>query len=322
MEKTSRKQAVLLLVGTIIFTLMSGSRTQTVRAATPDFLIAGQLNGLVDGKITLENEYSFDLDKVIELNEDMMQHYFGGDPFKIYSGRRDNEYLLDHLHCDESGLCADTIGDSREALGDALQIIIVFDPDTAQEKRFSSEFIDIAADIARRGEVYDIEPVRVYNGKAQTQSVLVFYNSMEIEQGKEYQVTYKNNINAGEAQVIIKGTGNYVGQIIKTFKIEKAANPLTAKAKTASVKYSKLKKKAQTLSVSKVITISKKGQGTVTYKKLSGNKKIKINSKTGKVTVKKGLKKGSYKVKVKITAAGNSNYKSATNTVKFKIRVK
>ena len=42
----------------------------------------------------------------------------------------------------------------------------------------------------------------------------------------------------------------------------------------------------------------------------------------GKVTVKKGLKKGTYKVKVKVKAAGNKNYKAATKTVTFKINVK
>ena len=107
------------------------------------------------------------------------------------------------------------------------------------------------------------------------------------------------------------------------YTINKAANPLAVKAKTAKVKYSTLKKKAQTLAVSKVVTFSKKGQGTMTYAKASGNKKITINKKTGKVTVKKGLKKGTYKVKVKIKAAGNSNYKaSAYKTVTFKIIVK
>ena len=43
---------------------------------------------------------------------------------------------------------------------------------------------------------------------------------------------------------------------------------------------------------------------------------------TGKVTVKKKLKKGTYKIKVKVTAAGNSNYKALTRTVTFKIKVK
>ena len=57
--------------------------------------------------------------------------------------------------------------------------------------------------------------------------------------------------------------------------------------------------------------IMNKGQGNKTYVKVSGNKKIKINKKTGKITVKKGLKKGTYKVKVKIKAAGNKNFKSS-----------
>ena len=105
--------------------------------------------------------------------------------------------------------------------------------------------------------------------------------------------------------------------------INKAANPLTIKAKTATVKYSNLQKKAQVLSVSKVITFTKKGQGTLTYTKSSGNKNITINKKTGKVTIKKGLKKGTYKVKVKVKAAGNTNYKaSAVKTVTFSIKVK
>ena len=103
---------------------------------------------------------------------------------------------------------------------------------------------------------------------------------------------------------------------------EKKANPLKIKGKTSTVKYSKLKKKNQTLSVGKVISFTKKGQGKVTYAKASGNKKIIINKKTGKVTVKKKLKKGTYKVKVKVKAAGNSKYKPVTKTVTFKIKVK
>ena len=121
----------------------------------------------------------------------------------------------------------------------------------------------------------------------------------------------------------INGTGLCSGSASVTYKIAKAANPLKIKAKTATVKYSKRKKKAQTLKVSKVITFTKKGQGTLSYKKSSGNKKITINSKTGKVTVKKGLKKGTYKIKVKVRAAGNANYNASSwKTVTFKIKVK
>ncbi len=47
-----------------------------------------------------------------------------------------------------------------------------------------------------------------------------------------------------------------------------------------------------------VINVTDEGQGTRTYAKVSRNRKITINENTGKVTVKKGLKKGAYKVKV------------------------
>ena len=107
----------------------------------------------------------------------------------------------------------------------------------------------------------------------------------------------------------------------KIAKLPKKANTLTVKSKTATVKYKNLKKKDQTIARKKSMTISK-AQGTVSYTKSSGNKKITINKKTGNITVKKGLKKGTYKVKIKVKAAGNATYKAATKTVTVKIKVK
>jgi hypothetical protein len=104
-------------------------------------------------------------------------------------------------------------------------------------------------------------------------------------------------------------------------KTVKKANTLTVKGKTATVKYNVLKKKGKTLKRSSVLTV-KNAKGTVTYKKLSGKAKIKIIKKNGNVTVGKGLKKGLYKVKVKVSASGNAQYKSGSKTVIFKIKVK
>ena len=44
--------------------------------------------------------------------------------------------------------------------------------------------------------------------------------------------------------------------------------------------------------------------------------------KNGKITVKKGLKKKTYTIKIKVTAAGNSAYNAKSKTVKVKIKVK
>lgn len=102
-----------------------------------------------------------------------------------------------------------------------------------------------------------------------------------------------------------------------------AVNPLTVKGKTATVKYKKLRRKKQALSVSKAISFTKKGQGKLTYAKVSGNMKITINKSTGKITIKKGLRRKTYKVKVKVRAAGNNQYKpSSWKTVTIKIKVK
>ena len=107
----------------------------------------------------------------------------------------------------------------------------------------------------------------------------------------------------------------------KTSYNTKAVNTLKVKAKTVTVKYKQLKKKTQTVKRSKAISISG-AKGTVTYVKASGNKKISVNKKTGKITVRKKLKKGTYKLKVKVKAAGNSRYKSVTKKVTVKIKVK
>ena len=158
-----------------------------------------------------------------------------------------------------------------------------------------------------------------YNGKVIEPEVRVTANGDVIDPS-EYTVAYAKNIKAGKADVEVTFKGSqYEGVKTLAFTIKKAANPLTVKRKTAKVKFSKVKD--QKLKVSKVIKVVKKGQGTVTYAKKSGSKKIIIDKKTGKVTVKKGLKKGTYKVKVKVKAKGNANYKSAVRTLTFTVKV-
>ena len=74
----------------------------------------------------------------------------------------------------------------------------------------------------------------------------------------------------------------------------------------------------------KTVTV-KKSQGAASYKNVSSKKalkKFKVNAKKGTITAPKGTKKGTYKVKVKVTAKGNANYKSGSKTVAVKIVVK
>lgn len=163
-----------------------------------------------------------------------------------------------------------------------------------------------------------------YDGKKKTPSVTVKDGTTFLAEYIDYNVSYASGRrNAGTYKVAVTLTGDYSGSAEEYFTIKKAKNPLSIKGKKATVKYSKVKKKTQTLDVSKVISFTRKGQGKMTYTKASGNKKITINKKNGKVTVKKGLRKGTYKVKMKVKAAGNSNYKaSSVKTVTFTVKVK
>ena len=162
-----------------------------------------------------------------------------------------------------------------------------------------------------------------YNGKVQKPAIVKIGGS-ELVEGEDYIAEWSNeaSVNSGTYTVTIKGTGNYRGTTKATYKINKAANTLKAYGKTVKVKKKAVKKKNQTLAVGKVLNITNRGQGKLTYAKLSGNKKITINAANGTVTVKKKLKKGTYTVAVRITAAGNANYNAVARVVKFTVKVK
>ena len=116
--------------------------------------------------------------------------------------------------------------------------------------------------------------------------------------------------------VIISAVNNGKTATVKITVI-KRNNPMTVKAKSVTAK---AKKKA-VISKTKAFVI-KNAKGKVSFKKVSGQKKITINKNTGAITVAKGLKKGTYKLKVKVNASGNTAYKAKSGTVTLKIVLK
>ncbi len=156
----------------------------------------------------------------------------------------------------------------------------------------------------------------VYTGKAITKKIVVTDGSSVAK----FTTIYTNNKNAGVATIVIQGTGDYTGTIVKTFNIAKASQKMTVKAKTKSVKAKALKKAKKT--IKDVLTIKNK-KGAVTYTKKSGSKFVTINNK-GVITVTKGKYKAGKKltINVKVTAKGDKNYKSKSKTVKVTVKVK
>ncbi|MBQ1490698.1 MAG: hypothetical protein IIZ39_01955, partial [Blautia sp.] len=159
-----------------------------------------------------------------------------------------------------------------------------------------------------------------YNGKYQTPLISVSLDSEKLKETKDYTVLIKGNKNAGVAKVTITGIGNYTDQVESSFTIKKAAQNLTVKAKPALFSALSLRKKTLSIKAEKYLTI-KGAKGTLSFKKTSGSSHFTVDEKTGKLSAKKGTRKGSYTIKVKVTSAATKNYKKASKTVSVGITV-
>lgn len=172
---------------------------------------------------------------------------------------------------------------------------------------------------------------KVYTGKAIKPKIENVFaeapGGEEVEnlvKGKDYKVTYKKNVKPGKATVTVTGIGKYRGSVSDTFVILKAKNKMKASGRTVTLKLADLggRKVIKNSDAYKV----KSAKGKVTYSKVKLSKKkftkkFSVNKKTGDITVKKGVKKGSYTLTVKVRAAGDKYYKSASKKVKVKIKV-
>ena len=160
--------------------------------------------------------------------------------------------------------------------------------------------------------------LHTYTGKKQTpKTIKVQYKTksgkkVTLKAGTDYTVKVTSGKNAGTYSVKITGKGKYAGKVSSSYTIKKATQKkLTVKNGYKTKKASTFKKKAKsyTFKVSGV-----KDKAKVTYQRSS--KKIVV--KKGKITLAKGIKKGTYRVTVKVAAT--KNYKATTKTIKIKVK--
>ena len=153
------------------------------------------------------------------------------------------------------------------------------------------------------------------------------YKLSGLTAGKQYEVMIRDYLhipNPGEYyfdEDVFYYYGDLSNVITSALVKSKLKQPMTVTKKLKTVKLSKVKKKKQ---VVKKAIIVKNAKGTITYTRVNkgSSKYLTINKKTGNITVKKGIKKGTYKIKVKVSAAGNSSYQTGSKTVTVRVKVK
>ena len=164
----------------------------------------------------------------------------------------------------------------------------------------------------------------VYNGKVQK----------GVAAGTGYYIMGNKAVDAGTYYAYLEPDSNYsFGNGTEWYadvewSIAKAPQKISARGCSAvlkAVKSGNARKIAKNTSINLKKKCKASAKTKISYSKANkaGGKLITINKSSGKLTLKKGLKAGTYKVKVKLTAPASKNYKAAKKKiVTVKVTVK
>lgn len=155
---------------------------------------------------------------------------------------------------------------------------------------------------------------KTYTGRSITQNITVKNGSETLKNGTHYSVSYKNNVAAGTATVIITGKSPYKGTITRNFKIRAAAKKTDTKvvktgvSKPGRVSISSIKAGKGKLTIKwKKVSRAEEYEVTVaTNKKFTKGKKRYYTTKRSKVF--KGKKKKNYYVRVRALLYDEEGY--------------
>lgn len=149
---------------------------------------------------------------------------------------------------------------------------------------------------------------------------LLSYRSSNVQVASVSPAGRVTIVGAGEAKITVSAgeSGNYKpASKTVTVKVAKASQSIRVKTTKKTYKASKLKSKARKFTIGAKAS----GGGKLSYKVTKKNAKLKFSK--GKVTVAKGAKRGTYKMKVKIRAKATANFnapKAKTVTIAVKVK--
>lgn len=170
-----------------------------------------------------------------------------------------------------------------------------------------------AADLSKKNEngesLYMVEIVgrQVYSGTEICPDVVVKKNTQGsgVISASDYNVFYSDNIEAGTGKIVIKGKGNYTGNLSQTFTIDKAEQRITASDLVKS-----------TADFIFVLGAKTNGGGKLSY--TSSNPQVAVIDEHGMVRIC-----GEGVTEIGIRAAETKNYKeSELKTIKLTVNAK
>ena len=141
----------------------------------------------------------------------------------------------------------------------------------------------------------------VYDGSEKMPSVSVKLDGKTLTEGSDYTLSYRNNTNAGTAEVTVKGTGVYSNAVSESFTIRKAEQSLSVPAEAGK------------LAVGESYDLEIAGaKGSLVFS--SSDTSVVTVDSSGNL---KGIREGS--AKIHITAKETGNYKEAETVLNVKV---
>lgn len=135
---------------------------------------------------------------------------------------------------------------------------------------------DITASDITMGEIKN----QSYTGTAVEPEVMFYAGDQQLQSGKDYTVTYENNVNIGTASVTVSGVGNYTGTVTGQFQIEAPVGKVFT--------IGKYRYKITTGSTAEFTGLGKTGEKKVTVPKsiTLGGSSFRVNSIAAKALYK------------------------------------
>ena len=152
-----------------------------------------------------------------------------------------------------------------------------------------------------------------YDGTLKTPEVLIHDGSKELQTGVDYQISYSNNRDTGNAIITIKGIGGYGGIYTTGFSINQAQSVLSFSNETITRTYG---------DADFFCTLSKKVTDGAVYYSSSNTEVASVDGSSGKITIR-----GTGTATITAATSGGKNYgkaaasciicvKKAVNTIK------